>query len=473
VRSPRDIIVHGVLVGVLAAGIGAGALLAYVSWYARTDRIFPGVIVGSVPLGGLHTPEARARLAARERLPVMSAGASPTDGLVAGERPRPTPFALRLRWGEREWPLELVAVGGLPDVPGALRSATAIGRTGSAWTRTRTYLDGLVHGHRVTLQTHISDDLILQRLRSIAAEVSDPAADPGLVEPAVLDMPASVSAIRQAILAGRPDADLVGLPVGPVARQPEPVQAPASHLMSRFTTPVLAADPGRMHNITTAVQKIDGAVIAPGQVFSFNDIVGPRDAAHGWAPAKELYQGEFVMGYGGGICQVSSTLYNTVLLAGLEVRERFHHDRPLQYVAPGRDATVAWNVLDFKFRNSASVPVTLGAHVLPGSPAQIEVVLRAASSAVQGQIRIEDAEIQYIPPPMVEVLDPILPADEREVIDEGMYGIELKVFRVLQDGGVERRELVSHDHYRPKPGRVRVGVGNAPGTQRLLNPGVH
>ncbi len=448
-RSSREVLVYGVLVGVLAAGIGAGALFGYVSWYARTDRIFPGVVVGHTPVGGLRVSEARPRVSG--------------VGLARGAAAGLAPTLLRLRWEGREWPLDAAAV---PDVSGALRVAAAVGRSGSAGDRVRTYLGGLVHGHYVPLEGRTGDDVILGQLQAIA---------PRMGEGRVLDVPASVAAIRRAILAARPEVDLVVHTVEPEVRQPEtrqPVAQTPEYAIARFTTPVLAADTGRVHNITTAVKKINGVVIAPGQTFSFNETVGPRDAAHGWAPAKELYQGEFVMGYGGGICQVSSTLYNAVLLGGLEVRERFHHDRPLQYVAPGRDATVVWDVLDFKFRNSAAVPVVLEARLIPGAPAQIEVALRAPTQAPQGLIRIEDAEIRYYPPPMEEVLDSVLPATAREVIDEGLYGIELKVFRVFRGADGERRELVSHDHYRPKPGRVRVGVGNAPGTQRLLNPGL-
>lgn len=241
--------------------------------------------------------------------------------------------------------------------------------------------------------------------------------------------------------------------------------------LARFTTPILAAEPGRVQNITMAAKKISGVVIQPGRTFSFNEVVGPRNAAHGWAQAKELYQGEFVLGYGGGICQVSSTLYNAVLLGGLTVTERYHHDRPLQYVDPGRDATVAWNQLDFQFLNSTDQPLQLVAQVIPGAPQEVEVRLYASEPVAKGSIYLEDGEIRYTPPDLIEVVDPSLPVDARTVIDEGYYGIEVKIFRVFHEGGQGRRELVSHDRYLPKAGKVLVGAAKADGGERQPGPG--
>ncbi|MDB4896892.1 MAG: hypothetical protein JWN15_3154, partial [Firmicutes bacterium] len=90
---------------------------------------------------------------------------------------------------------------------------------------------------------------------------------------------------------------------------------------------------------------------------------------------------------------------------------------------------------------------------------QVEVSLHAPRPAPTPGIRLEEGEVRYYPPDMVEVSDGELPANTRQVVDEGHYGIELKVFRVFPGGAAERRELVSHDRYLPKAGKVRVGVG--------------
>jgi len=236
-----------------------------------------------------------------------------------------------------------------------------------------------------------------------------------------------------------------------------PARAAHEIRLAEFSTPILAADAGRVQNIALAVRKINGTIIRPGESFSFNQTVGPRDAQHGWAPAAELYQGEFVMGYGGGICQVSSTLYNAVLLAGLPIAERHHHDRPLEYVAPGRDATVVWNLLDFRFRNTTGAPVRVVARLLPGEPQRVEVAVTGPAPRTPQQIQIEASDLRYLPPELVEIVDPTLNPNQRVVADEGAYGLEVSIHRIFRGPAGERRELVSHDQYPPKPGKVRIG----------------
>lgn len=464
--SPRQIVTRGFLAGVVAAVIAVGAFFAYVAWYTGTGRILPGVVVGATPVGGLRPAEAQSRLAGPAAAP-----AQPEPGRrVAAQAAEQA--ATRVRWGSSVWVLPHRELGPEPDIAGAVRQAAAIGRGGSLWYRSRIFVMGLVHGHHVPVTSYLREEALADRLEAIAHQLNRPPEDArydpridSFTEHAlgqVVDLEVSRQVVRRAMLAGRPEADLVVRPLPPAVRK-EDLARVRQYEVGRFATPILSSELGRVQNITMAINKIGGTIIKPGQSFSFNDIVGPRDVAHGWAQAYEIYQGEFVLGYGGGICQVSSTLYNAVLLAGLEVTERSHHDRPLQYVQPGRDATVAWQVLDFRFRNNSDVPVMVSARLLPGTPQQIEVTLHAPRPSPNPGVRLEESDVRYYPPDMVEVPDGQLAQNTRRVVDEGQYGIELKVFRVFPDGTAERRELISHDRYQPKAGKVLVGVGKAPG----------
>ncbi len=107
----------------------------------------------------------------------------------------------------------------------------------------------------------------------------------------------------------------------------------------------------RGHNICMAASSLNNYLLAPGEIFSFNRATMPRDAEHGYKLAPIIVGDTIVPGYGGGICQVSTTLYNAVKRAKLEVVERFPHSMPVDYVPPGMDATVS-DYLDFKFRNN-------------------------------------------------------------------------------------------------------------------------
>ena len=124
-------------------------------------------------------------------------------------------------------------------------------------------------------------------------------------------------------------------------------------LRSSYTTHFDPNQKERTNNIKLAAQAIDGTVLKPNEVFSFNQTVGPRTAEAGYQVAMIIEGHEFVPGLGGGICQVSSTLYNAVQLASLSVSERSRHSLAVAYVPPDQDATVAYPSLDFKFINNS------------------------------------------------------------------------------------------------------------------------
>lgn len=122
----------------------------------------------------------------------------------------------------------------------------------------------------------------------------------------------------------------------------------------------------RYNNIRLATQAINNYVVQPNETFSFNRVVGVRTRGRGYLPAKIIVRGEFSEGIGGGICQISSTLFNAVDRAGLTIVQRFSHSRSVPYVPPGRDATVNWGGPDFSFMNNYNQPILIRAHALPG-----------------------------------------------------------------------------------------------------------
>lgn len=128
-----------------------------------------------------------------------------------------------------------------------------------------------------------------------------------------------------------------------------------------FSTSFSNSSKERKKNIEIAVNKIAGTVIKPGEVFSFNRVTGQRDEKSGYLSAKIIVGGKFVDGVGGGVCQVSSTLYNAVLLSGLKVVESHPHSLKVGYVKEGFDAMVNFYSADFKFENNTSKNVYIGA----------------------------------------------------------------------------------------------------------------
>ena len=137
-------------------------------------------------------------------------------------------------------------------------------------------------------------------------------------------------------------------------------------LLSSFSTKYNARDTDRTTNLKLAANKINGTVLMPGETFSYNQVVGARTIAAGYKEAPIYVQGQVVDGLGGGICQITSTLYNAVLFANLEIVERSNHQFVPSYVSASRDATVVYGSIDFKFKNNRNYPIKLICSVANG-----------------------------------------------------------------------------------------------------------
>ncbi len=137
-------------------------------------------------------------------------------------------------------------------------------------------------------------------------------------------------------------------------------------LLSTFSTNYSTRDTDRTTNLRLAANKINGTVLMPGETFSYNQVVGARTIAAGYKEAPIYVSGEVVDGLGGGICQITSTLYNAVIYANLEIVERSNHQFVPSYVSASRDATVVYGSIDFKFKNNRDYPIKLVCSVSGG-----------------------------------------------------------------------------------------------------------
>ena len=134
--------------------------------------------------------------------------------------------------------------------------------------------------------------------------------------------------------------------------------------IGRYITSFNPRNKKRSTNIKLAVEAINNHVVFPGETFSFNKVVGKRTSEKGYEKAKVIVRGEYAEDIGGGICQVSSTLFNAVDSAGLKIVQRFSHSRHVPYIPPGRDATVSWYGPDFEFKNMYNQPILIQARTL-------------------------------------------------------------------------------------------------------------
>lgn len=211
--------------------------------------------------------------------------------------------------------------------------------------------------------------------------------------------------------------------------------------IASFSTPLRGRTQSQIHNVTLALNALDGTVIAPGEEFSFNRAVGPWTADRGYRKAPVSYSGERILDWGGGVCQASTTLYNAMLLAGIPIAERHRHYWPAPYAPPGQDAAVAHPNIDLRFRNTLDSPIRISAHVAGES-----VLVRLDSRAHTRPVYVE-REILAVNEPTT-VIRARLPGSSRSPV-LGQPGYDVAVYRVFgePDG---RRELVSRDSYPPQ-----------------------
>lgn len=151
----------------------------------------------------------------------------------------------------------------------------------------------------------------------------------------------------------------------PPQKEPEkvpekkPVKKPVPKPIASYSTPLLNKNSDRVYNIKLAAKKINGYKLKPDETFSFNDVVGKRDSESGYRKAPVIIDKEFEDDIGGGVCQLSSTIFNAADRAGLQITERHSHSRPVTYVPAGRDAAVSFDYLDLEFKNNKKYPVII------------------------------------------------------------------------------------------------------------------
>jgi len=434
-----------IIIGMVAAVSLGTALLVRSVRRPYQARIPEGVRVGGLEVGGLDGVGATGLLQ-----PLVQARANQT-------------WTLRLNG--RTWLVTPSEVGIRYSLDDSLSQALAAARSQPWWERAwGPGPAGLAPRDIVLAWTF--DEASFSRLADrLAAEIDRPAQNAsydlrsGRAVPDRAGLSLDRGALRRAVEeAVQRQATEITIPVRtiPPAVKEADLAAVGRQRLSTFTTRVNLADADRVANIALAVKKINGTLLRPGDTFSFNEIVGPREPVAGFRQAKEIYQGEYVLGYGGGVCQVSSTLYNAALLADLGIAARSHHSRPLSYVETGRDATVAYDYLDFRFTNTSRAPVLLVAS-LEADQLTASILGRAFPSS--RRVEVVTRDLITVQPPMREEMDETLPWRARQVISQGEPGYEVTVLRrVIEGGRLVRDEVISHDKYPPRPGLVRVGL---------------
>ena len=228
------------------------------------------------------------------------------------------------------------------------------------------------------------------------------------------------------------------------------------NLLGTCSTKFDVTNVSRTKNVKLALKKIDGVVVMPGETFSYNKTLGKRTAEAGYDYAAGYAGGKVVPMLGGGICQVSSTLYDAVVYANLEIVERHNHMFITSYAGAGKDATVSYGALDFKFKNNRNYPILIKA-TAKGGVSKVEIY--GIKEETEYDVEIYTKVLSYTPFSVIYEDDDTLEEGQEKVSQYGANGCKSITYKIVKLNGVEQsREVLSTDTYSPMNKIIKRGT---------------
>lgn len=226
--------------------------------------------------------------------------------------------------------------------------------------------------------------------------------------------------------------------------------------IASFGTSYTTSTYERSNNIALATRSINGRLLLPGDTFSFNETVGERTRARGYKEAGVIINNQIESGLGGGICQVSSTLYNAMLKTEIKSTERRRHSLRSSYVGLGLDATVDWGNIDYKFKNTLAYPIYIEGYV---QNKHVYFNIYSNSSLTKRTYSLVNNVYQTIPSTTKTIEDPNLPEGTTEIEKKASNGYRVRVTRNTHENGkIIKSEVLYTDYYKPVNGVVRKGT---------------
>ena len=213
----------------------------------------------------------------------------------------------------------------------------------------------------------------------------------------------------------------------------------------QFSTGLGNSSEGRIHNVSSAAQAIHGMILPPGGVFDYEKVIRKAEKEYGFQEAPVIVNGRLTPGIGGGICQVSSTVYNAALLTGLDIIERRNHSVPVKYLPKGLDATFASGAINFRFRNSTEKSLLIQAKV-----ENHRLVVKFFGTFPENvSYAVESRTIETLSAPVKYVSSNMLPDGVQQVLQNGQPGYIVETVRIKKvDGKVVESKTISRDIYK-------------------------
>lgn len=413
------------------------------------DSIHNGISIENVDIGGLTVVDANNKI--QESLKYVL----DNDKLI-------------LKYEDKSWKFNAEDIGLKYDFLKAVNDAYLIGRRGTFLDRIHTMIDLLNEPYNMSLKSSVDIDKIHTILNIIENDINKPGLDASIKrENEVfvikdeslglrLNKEKTAEKISEALLNSNfydvKEIDLVVDTVTP--KYTAEMLSRIQELLGSYTTKFNLKKVGRSYNVGLASKSVDETVLLPGEIFSFNNIVGPRTIENGYKIAPVIFKGELVDGVGGGICQVSSTLYNTVLLSHLGVVERTNHTIPSTYVPLGLDATVSYGVLDFKFQNTSTAPIYIES-LIKGNKITVNIY---GEKIIDRKVKLTSRVDKVIKKDSEIVFDENMFEGEKVIEEKGRDGYKVSSYMLIYENGkFKEKKLLSKDYYRPSKEIIKKG----------------
>ncbi|MGE7825154.1 VanW family protein [Paenibacillus sp. NPDC093718] len=245
----------------------------------------------------------------------------------------------------------------------------------------------------------------------------------------------------------------------PLIRQKPPVTVKSlqdegiERKIVEFSTSLGSSGPGRVHNVTAAAKSVDGMILKPGDEFNYAHIIDTAKKEYGFEEAPVIVNGKLVPGIGGGICQVSSTVYHATLLIGLEITERRNHSLPVSYLPKGQDATFAEGAINFRFRNNTGKHLLILSEVSHGN-----LTLKMFGTFPENtEYELVSTTVETLPSSEKIIHNNSLPPGLKQVVQNGKPGYVVETYRTKKvNGKVVEKVKISKDTYRPQNSIVAI-----------------
>lgn len=414
-----------------------------------TQEIYPGVNVMDIDLGGKTVAEATTLIQQELNAQILT-------------------NQVTLQYQDKEWKFTFEELGVSADAAAIAQRAFEIGRSGDLRQRDLLIRNLDTSKEAVQLDTAFDEKQLKTVLEELANEIKVEPVDAVLsfndgtfsVTPEqnglALDQEKAMADIQKALQDGQ-DGVKIELPVK--EEKPKMTKELLSTIQDKIgsgSTYYSTSNYGREQNLIVGASKLNGMIVMPDEEVSFNSTVAPITAENGYHAANVIVGDEYVLDLGGGLCQVSTTLYNAVIRAELEVLERDCHAFPSDYVQMGLDAAVAQGYIDFRFKNTTGYPIYIAMWCGGG---EIGAAIYGKETHDPSRTLSFDYEITSVieKPKAVEEYDPTLKPGERVVKSEGHTGYTVDTYKTVTENGVSTTEWFSTSYYMASADKVKVG----------------